>query len=147
MDRIKQVLPPLVLTPAVSVDEATARAIESGLDTFNDSIAPCDNRMALWIVGRDSNNNVQAGIYGTTIFDWLIVNWLWVADSYRRQGIGSQLLLGAEAIARDRRCAHSYLDTFSFQAPVFYERHGYREFGRINGFPPGHARIWLLKSL
>jgi GNAT superfamily N-acetyltransferase len=147
MDRIKQALPPLVLTPEVSVDEVTARAIESGLDTFNDSVAPCDNRMALWIVGRTSNNNVQAGIYGTTIFDWLIINWLWVADPYRRQGIGSQLLLKAEAIARDRQCTHSYLDTFSFQAPGFYERHGYREFGRINGFPPGHARIWLSKSL
>jgi GNAT superfamily N-acetyltransferase len=147
MDRVKQAPPPLVLTPEVSVDEATARAIESGLDTFNNSIAPCDNQMALWIVGRDSNNNVQAGIYGTTLFDWLIINWLWVADPHRRQGIGSQLLWGAEAIARDRQCTHGYLDTFSFQAPGFYERHGYREFGRINGFPPGHARIWLSKSL
>ena len=63
MDRIQQALPPLVLTPEVSVDKVTARAIESGLDTFNDSVAPCDNKTALWIVGRDSNNEVQAGIW------------------------------------------------------------------------------------
>jgi GNAT superfamily N-acetyltransferase len=109
MDRIKQAPLPLVLTPEVSVDEVTARAIESGLDTFNDSVAPCDNKKALWIVGRNSDSNVQAGIHGTTIFDWLIIHWLWVADPYRRQGIGSQLLLGAEAIARGRQCTHSYL--------------------------------------
>ena len=66
------------------------------LDAFNNSVALCGNQMALWIVGRDSNNNVQAGIYGVTLFDWLIIKWVWVADRYRRQGIGSQIVLTSE---------------------------------------------------
>jgi GNAT superfamily N-acetyltransferase len=147
MDRSTMASIPLTLTPETSVDEATSRAIEAGLDAYNDSIAPCDNQSPLWIVGRDSVGAVQAGIRGLTLFDWLFVQWLWVAESHRRQGIGSQLLLGAEAIARERRCSTCYLDTFSFQAPGFYERHGYLEFGRLEGFPPGHARIWFSKSL
>jgi hypothetical protein len=41
----------------------------------------------------------------------------------------------------------AYLYTFSFQAPHFYRRRGYEEFGRIDGLPPGHTCIWLKKSL
>ena len=80
-------------------------------------------------------------------FEWLFVNWLWVADSYRKHGVGSQLMGGAEAAARAQGCRAAYLDTFTFQAPKFYERLGYREFGRLNDFPPGHARIWFSKAL
>ena len=40
-----------------------------------------------------------------------------------------------------------YLDTFTFQAPAFYEKHGYREFGRLDDAVHGHARIWLAKRL
>jgi predicted N-acetyltransferase YhbS len=80
-------------------------------------------------------------------FDWLLINWLWVAEPYRKIGIGSRLLLGAEAAARERHCRGVYLDTFTFQAPQFYARHGYREFGRLSDYPPGHARIWLSKAL
>jgi hypothetical protein len=37
------------------------------------------------------------------------------------------------------------LDTFTFKALKFYERLGYREFGRLDDFPPGHSRICLTK--
>jgi hypothetical protein len=57
------------------------------------------------------------------------------------------LLAGAEAAAREKGCRGAYLDTFTFQAPKFYDRHGYLEFGRLNDFPSGHARIWFWKAL
>jgi GNAT superfamily N-acetyltransferase len=75
------------------------------------------------------------------------VHWLWVAERYRKHGIGSQLMSSAETTARERYCRAAYLDTFTFQAPIFYERLGYREFGRLHDFPPGHARIWFWKAL
>jgi GNAT superfamily N-acetyltransferase len=80
-------------------------------------------------------------------YEWVFVRWLWVDDRYRKQGVGSSLLASAEAIARKGGCRGVYLDTFTFQAPKFYERHGYRECGRIDDFPPGHSRIWLKKTL
>ena len=139
--------PSLQLTPETAPDETTARAISAGLETYNNSIVPGGDWKPLWIVGRDGAGSVQAGLRGVTEFDWLFVVWLWVAEPYRKQGVGSRLLSGAEAIARERQCSHSYLDTFSFQAPEFYKRRGYEEFGRLEGFPPGHARIWLSKTL
>jgi hypothetical protein len=42
---------------------------------------------------------------------------------------------------------HVFLDTFSFQAPGFYLKHGYEVFGELPGFPAGHTRFYLKKAL
>jgi len=137
----------LLLTTETEPDKATVDAISDGLGEYNNSAVPGGDWKSLWIVGRDGAGTVQAGLRGVTAFNWLFVEWLWVAERFRRQGVGSRLLSGAESIARERRCSSCYLDTFSFQAPEFYKRHGYEEFGRLEDFPPGHARIWLRKAL
>ena len=80
-------------------------------------------------------------------YEWVFVHWLWVAEPYRRRGVGSALVGEAEDAARRNGCRGVYLDTFTFQAPMFYQKHGYREFGRIDDFPRGHSRIWLKKRL
>jgi hypothetical protein len=48
---------------------------------------------------------------------------------------------------RRRGAKHAHLDTFSFQAPGFYHKHGYRVFGELPDFPPGHRRYYLTKDL
>lgn len=88
---------------------------------------------------------MQAGLYGNTYWQWLFVEYLWIADAHRGSGLGARLLDQAEVAARDRGCIGACVNTMSFQAPAFYERHGYREFGRLHDVPPGHARIWLAK--
>jgi GNAT superfamily N-acetyltransferase len=125
-------------------DQATMDAVDHGLDDFNDRVLGQYQRAPLWLVVRDDNGKVIAGLHGKT-GSWCFIEWLWVAEVQRRAGLGSQLLRRAEMIARDRHCAGIYLDTFSFQAPDFYARHGFQEFGRLTGCPPGHDRIWLSK--
>jgi hypothetical protein len=39
------------------------------------------------------------------------------------------------------------LYTVTFQAPGFYERHGWIEFGRVACDPPGTARVFMSKVL
>jgi GNAT superfamily N-acetyltransferase len=139
--------PSLTFATEASPNEATIRAIESGLTAHATAFGLETDWSPRWIIGRDKDEAVQAGIRFVLAFEWLFVNWLWVADSYRKRGVGSQLMAGAEAAARAQGCRAAYLDTFTFQAPEFYERLGYREFGRLNDFPPGHARIWFSKPL
>jgi hypothetical protein len=53
----------------------------------------------------------------------------------------------AEQEARKNGAKNVYLDTFSFQALDFYQEHGYRVFGELEDFPPGHQRYYLRKEL
>ena len=51
----------------------------------------------------------------------------------------------AEAEARRLGLRGMWLDTFTFQAPGFYAKCGFVEFGRIADPPPGHDRVFFLK--
>lgn len=84
---------------------------------------------------------------GATYWDWLYVNLMWVREDLRWQEFGRQLLEKAETEAKQRGAKHAYLDMFSFHAPAFYEKSGYAEFGRLEDFPAGHTRYFLVKTL
>jgi GNAT superfamily N-acetyltransferase len=72
---------------------------------------------------------------------------MWVREDLRGSGYGQRLLALAEDEARKRGAKNSYLDTFSFQAPGFYKKYGYRVFGELPDFPTGHQRYFLTKQL
>src|SRR5689334_7566144 len=85
------------------------------------------------------DTEIVAGLLGFTHWNWLHIRFLWVAEAFRRHGLGRQLVLAAEREARIRGCEHAHLDTFSFQAVPFYERLGYSVFGRLEDYPRGHT--------
>lgn len=135
------------LTTTTTVSDDLGDLIGDGLDAYNlEKAGPPDERM-LWIVARDDDGSVAGGLKGKSQFAWLFVDWLWIRADRRGQGIGHRLLAAAEEEARARGCAGVYLGSFTFQAPDYYKRAGYSEFGRIDGFPPGHALVFLLKRL
>ncbi|ROU00095.1 GNAT family N-acetyltransferase [Histidinibacterium lentulum] len=78
---------------------------------------------------------------------WVFVELLAVAEEGRGKGIGRQLMARLEEEARVRGMDGIWLDTFSFQAPEFYRRQGYSEFGRIDDYPENEARLFFAKRL
>lgn len=88
---------------------------------------------------------VTGGLYGATMWKWLMIDGLWVSADHRGQGLGRQLLVAAEEIALKRGCLGSWLGTFDFQARGFYEAHGYKVFAGLSGFPPGRSHYHLVK--
>ncbi|MBU8536269.1 GNAT family N-acetyltransferase [Falsiroseomonas tokyonensis] len=87
------------------------------------------------------------GLYGYSFFNWMFIQYFFLPEALRGQGLGRLLMQRAEEEARARGCAGIWLDTFSFQALPFYESLGYRQFGRLDDFPPGHSRHYLMKRL
>ncbi len=140
-------LPPLDIAYEEEPGEATIKAFLQGLDGYNtEKVGPINNR-PLWLIIRDESGRVSGGLRGRTFWQWLFVEWLWIDAPYRRQGLGRKLLAQAEGIARERGCIGVYLDTLTFQAPDYYPRLGFKEFGRLSNIPPGYDRLWLYKPL
>ena len=75
------------------------------------------------------------------------VQTLWVRPDLRRHGYGTRLLAAAEGEARARGCDRILLDTFSFQAPLFYQKHGYEVMGVENDTLLEHKHYRLRKRL
>jgi GNAT superfamily N-acetyltransferase len=118
------------------------------LTAHNSARAGASGYATLAIVIRDDPASpISGGLWGELYFDWLFVELLFVPEALRNQGVGTHLLREAETIARQRGCGHVWLDTFSFQAPAFYRRHGYREFARLGDYPKGHERFFFRKDL
>lgn len=121
--------------------------IGGGISDYNTQQAGDDNGQNLCFVLKAPDDEIVGGVIGATYWDWLYVNLMWVKEELRGRGYGGHLLTLAEDEARKRGAKHSYLDTFSFQAPDFYKKHGYRVFGELQDFPAGHQRYFLTKQL
>jgi GNAT superfamily N-acetyltransferase len=120
--------------------------IDDGLGEYNSRFFRDPVFAYFGIFVRDQAGAIRAGLIGHVYAGWLSVNLLWVHADLRRGGIGRGLMAEAERRAIALGCGSSHLDTFSFQAPGFYAKLGYREFGRID-YPPDHQRIFLKKQL
>lgn len=121
--------------------------IRDSLRRFNDEIVGEDGHTALNIVEYDSAGNVIGGILGGTYWGWLYIDILWVDEKYRHRGIGSRLLTAAEQEAARRGCHHVHVDTMSWQAPAFYQKHGYETVGVLPDIPMGNQKYLLMKAL
>lgn len=94
-----------------------------------------------------ATGKVLGGLWGRTELGLLFLSTLFLPEDLRGRSLGSRLLSAVEGEAKRRGCKRAVVETSSFQAPEFYERHGYEEFGRVEFGLPGHARVFLRKSL
>jgi GNAT superfamily N-acetyltransferase len=96
----------------------------------------------------DDSGGLAAGMSGWTWGVAAGIGLTWVRDGARGDGLGARLLWEFETEARARGCSHVFVTSFTFQAPGFYERHGYREIFRWEGLPtPDAADVHFRKDL
>ena len=96
---------------------------------------------------RDEPGAIVAGLSGFTWAGWLEIKFVWVHADLRGRGLGRQLVETAEAEARARGCLRVWLDSYTFQAPAFYQRLGYTVFGSLDAYPAPHGRVFLTRTL
>ena len=123
------------------------KAIADGISRHNRSESVLREDFA--IVKQSKADHLVGGVTASVSFAVLFINNIWVEKAERLRGIGRQLMTAAEDEARKRYAKTACVDTLSTQAPEFYERLGYVEFGRVEGEVEGRRldRIWFRKSL
>lgn len=118
----------------------------SGLRALHSTSAEHELPLDVWLL--DEDGTLAGGLAGRTWAYWLHVDLLWVDARHRGEGHGARLLAQAERTAReDRACTRSRLETWDFQAPAFYRKHGYEVAGEVADYPPGVHEFTLVKRL
>ena len=94
---------------------------------------------------KDTAGTIVGGLTGYVLYQWMAVQYISVAEALRGGGIGRQLMQEAEAWGRSLGLGGMWLETFAFQAPDFYRKLGFVEFGSIADHPVGSSRIFFKK--
>jgi ribosomal protein S18 acetylase RimI-like enzyme len=137
----------LRITSEPMAPESDARAVSDGLSLYNVARTGYDHWRPMKLFVRDGSGMIRGGILGHIWGGWLHITDLWLQETARGAGLGLRLMETAEDEARADGCRYVYLDSHSFQAPDFYRKLGYKEFGRLKDSPLGHEQVFLWKRL
>jgi GNAT superfamily N-acetyltransferase len=119
----------------------TREAVIAGLSAYNAARIGPRNSEPLTISLRDDDGAIVGGLVGELKWQWLYVDLIWIGEAHRGKGHGQALVAMAEQAARDHGARGVHLATMSLQAPDFYPRLGYREWGRMEDYPVAGHRI------
>jgi GNAT superfamily N-acetyltransferase len=128
-------------------DPAFKTILEDGLSTYNEAQTGRSDWRELAVTVQDRDTGaVAGGLLGRTSLGLFFLDLFYLPEHLRGTGIGSTLMRMAEQEAISRGCREATLLTINFQAPEFYARHGWEEFGRIQS-APDVIRIFMRKTL
>lgn len=126
---------------------AVSRALWKGLVRFNrEQAGPLRYKRTVLSV-RDEKGRLMGGLILQSYWRESYIELLWLSARARRVGFGGRLLKEAERRAQRRGSRLIHLNTYSFQAPGFYEKLGYQRFGEMSGSPQGESRHFYVKRL
>ena len=128
-------------------ERAVAKRLIDEINEFNLNATGIAEFHEMLIAEMDGDGELTGGVYGWCWGGTCWIEALWVREDIRRRGVGSRLLAAAEQDARRHGCAQLALDTHTFQAPSFYERHGFEVVGELTDYPRGHSNLLLRKQL
>jgi GNAT superfamily N-acetyltransferase len=123
------------------------KVVHEGVTLHNVAATGMSEHYPVTFFLKADSGEIQGGLLGHIWGGWLEIHLVWIAHPLRGQNHGSALLAEAEKLAIARGCHSAYLDTFSFQAPEFYQKQGYQVYGVLEDCPTGHRRLYLRKSL
>lgn len=126
---------------------AASRFLWAGLVRYNRRTAGPLRYTRTVLTVRDTKNKIQGGVILQSYWKETYVELLWLSPKARRSGLGRQLMKEAERRARKRGSVLLHLNTYSFQAPGFYEKLGFRRFGGMEGSPARASRHFYAKRL
>ena len=130
-----------------NIDSQKSQIIGDLIRSYNLSKREVAESEPLNLYVEDEHGELMAGLVAETFGNWLEIEYLFVKDDLRGQGIGSQLLQRAESEAKKRNCRFAFVNTYQFQAPAFYQKHGYQEVFILKDYPYTGQRHYYQKDL
>ena len=126
---------------------ALSRELWRGLIRFNRQQAGpfAYSRKVISVLQQDGR--LLGGLILESYWRESYIELLWLSPRARGAGLGKKLVTVAERAARRRGSRLIHLNTYSFQAPGFYEKQGFRRVGAISGSPKGERRYFYVKRL
>lgn len=116
-----------------SPSEEERSIIYQGLKYYNDVHFTNVNELPLAILIDD--NETVGGVLGKIIGTSLYIQTLWISEPYRGKNLGRSLIERVESEGKKRGVKQVYLDTYSFQAPQFYKKLHYEQYGIMENYP------------
>ena len=130
-----------------NTESQKAQEIGNLIRSYNRSKREAAECESLNLYVEDEHGQLMAGLVAETFGNWLEIEYLFVKEELRGQGIGSQLLQQAESEAKKRNCRFAFVNTYQFQAPTFYQKHGYKEVFTLKDYPCTGQRHYYQKDL
>ena len=102
-----------------NIESQKSQIIGDLIRSYNRSKREVAESEPLNLYVEDDSGELMAGLVAETFGNWLEIEYLFVKEDLRAQGIGSQLLKQAESEAKKRNCRFAFVNTYQFQAPAF----------------------------
>lgn len=96
---------------------------------------------------RDENNVIHGGCSCCNLYGCLYVDQLWLEESLRGKGYGTQLMLAAEELGKERGCTFAAVNTMDWEALGFYKKMGYEIELERRGFLKDSIFYFLRKDI
>lgn len=120
--------------------------ISDGVFTFGRSQAFDSDSQPIACFLREADI-VIAGATGRTEYRRLFVNYLWVQETVRGQGLGTETLRRIELAAAERGCQDALIETLDDRNAALYHALGYRPVATIPGYVGRFTRHIMVKAL
>jgi ribosomal protein S18 acetylase RimI-like enzyme len=137
--------------PEILIDETDNEQLKNHLKhammEFNATFFGKHTPKPFTIYINDSNHQLIAGVTGFYYHKYARIDYAWVHEAYRKQGLGKQLFARLERFLSEKHCQFIQLDTFDFQAKPFYEKLGFHCVGTISKWVGDHDCYFMRKEL
>lgn len=114
----------------INPNEKDSKQIYDGLVAYNKPYFGHKKLIKFACFLRDEDNGICGGATGEIADDLAFVWLLWV-DEKCRGGAGRKIMNMVEHELKVRQVQEIHLDTYSFQAPEFYNKLGFMEVSRM----------------
>lgn len=121
--------------------------IKTLLEAYNTSKGAKADKTPICVYYEDDNGKKLAGLTGNAFGNWFFIDFLFVDEALRGQGMGKKIIALAEEEAVRQGCKYAFVSTNAFQAPEFYIKQGYKVAFTIKEFPVNGQRFYYTKEL